>query len=332
MPKIVMAFDMRAPAFGTPAPALYATSLEMAQFADERGFDLLSVSEHHGSEDGYLPAPFVLGAAMAARTRSIRIMLGAVILPLHDPIKIAEQIAVLDLVSAGRLEVTFGAGYSPSEFEMFSVPLSERGRRLDEGLEIILHALAGERFKANGREIFVRPLPVQRPHPPMFIGGGVEASARRAARLGLGLAPMNLDIVKVYASECRKLGREPGSVFIKAPPMTVYVTEDPEKGWAEIAEHAIHVAKSYAGWGADQKNSSSPLAALVTPDAVRASKYFVAVTPDECVALADTLDASGTSLCIYPLLGGLEPSLAWKSLELFADKVLPRIKTRSARH
>ena len=120
-------FDMRAPAFGTPTAELYAAALDMAAYADEAGAASVNLMEHHASEDGYLPQPFVMGGGVAARTKRCRISLGAVILPLHDPVKIAEQIAVLDLMSNGRLQVIFGAGYVAEEFAAFGVSLKDRG-------------------------------------------------------------------------------------------------------------------------------------------------------------------------------------------------------------
>ena len=123
MTEFNLSLDMRAPDFGTSPARLYSEVLEMAQFADAHGLDYISINEHHGTRDGYLPAPMVLAAALAARTKRIRIQIAAVILPLHDPVKVAEQIAVLDLVSQGRLEIVFGAGYVPFEFNMFRVSL-----------------------------------------------------------------------------------------------------------------------------------------------------------------------------------------------------------------
>src|SRR5262249_44002464 len=161
---------------------------------DDIGADRIGLMEHHASDDGYLPAPFVLGGGIAARTSRCRITLGAVILPLHDPVKVAEQTAVLDLVSNARLQVVLAAGYVPSEFAAFKVSLRDRARLLDEGIDIILRALRGERFEADGRPVFVRPLPVQRPEDIIMVGGGVEASARRAARFGLGFSPIRRDL------------------------------------------------------------------------------------------------------------------------------------------
>src|ERR1700742_1000908 len=119
-------FDMRAPSFGAPADRLYAAALEMATFADEMGITRIGLMEHHGSEDGYLPSPFVMGGAIAARTKNCRLNLGAIILPLHDPVQVAEQIAVLDLLSGGRLQVIVAAGYVPSEFALFKASLHDR--------------------------------------------------------------------------------------------------------------------------------------------------------------------------------------------------------------
>ena len=322
----IVLFDMRAPEFGASINVLYPAALEMARYADEVGIDRILIAEHHGAEDSYIPAPFVLGAAMAAVTKNIRILLSAVILPLHDPVKIAEQIAVLDLISAGRLEIVFGAGYVPGEFERFGVPYNQRGRLLDEGLELMLRALRGERFEHNGREVFVRPLPYQRPHPVFFVGGGVEASARRAARLGLGLAPSTSSLWDVYDEECRKLDRAPGPKLGVAGPINVHVAEDPAAAWEEIEPHVLHVAETYRRWAAEGKATNSSYAGLVDRDAVRNSGKYRVVTPDECVTLAAEQAALHSSIVLQPLIGGLPPEIGWKSLELFAKSVLPTLR------
>ena len=109
MTQCYLRFDMRAPAFGAERQRLYNEALSMVAWADERGFRAVRLSEHHGVDDGYCPAPLTLAAAMAARSRRIRLSLAAVVLPLHEPLVIAEQVAVLDLISNGRVDLTFGA-------------------------------------------------------------------------------------------------------------------------------------------------------------------------------------------------------------------------------
>lgn len=326
MPAFNLSFDMRAPAFGTPGPRLYAAALEMAEYCDSRGIDYAVAMEHHGASDGYLPTPFLLGAALAARTRRMRIQLAAVILPLHDPVEVAEQIAVLDQISDGRLDVVIGAGYVPSEFQMFKKDPRRRGRALDEGIEIVQRALSGERFRADGREIFIRPLPVQKPHPRLYVGGGVAATARRAARFGLGLYPITPEILPLYREECARLGREPGPVCQNLG--WIHVSEDPDRTWSQVGPHVLHVAKTYAEW-TEGVASSSPFAGLDTIEAVRNSGLYRVVTPDQCLAMCAEADALGADFGLAPIIGGLDPAVGWENLELFFSKVLPRVPGRA---
>jgi alkanesulfonate monooxygenase SsuD/methylene tetrahydromethanopterin reductase-like flavin-dependent oxidoreductase (luciferase family) len=324
--QTTISFDMRAPAFGTPTRDLYAAALEMAAYADRIGVDRIGLMEHHGSDDGYLPQPFVMGGGVAAVTKRVSILLGAVILPLHDPVKIAEQIAVVDLMSGGRLNVIFGAGYVPFEFAMFGASMRDRGRLLDEGVEIILRALRGERFEANGRPVYVRPLPVQRPEDIVYVGGGVAASAKRAARFGVGFGPMRADIIPIYEEECRRLGREPGNYWRPCHrlPGIIMLSEDPDRTWALLEPHALHVVSEYAKWAAQEENSNSPFKGLTNFDALRKSGMFAVWTPDELVANADKVEDRGT-IGFQPLLGGFPPEEGWKSLELLKG-VIPRLR------
>lgn len=319
-------FDMRAPDFGTPTTELYSTALEMAAFADEIGVTRVNLMEHHASEDGYLPTPFVMGGGVAARTKRCRISLGAVILPFHDPVKIAEQIAVLDQMTRGRLQVIFGAGYVASEFAQFGVSLRDRGRLLDQGIEIILRALHGERFTVGGREVFVRPLPVQTPENILLVGGGVDASAIRAARFKLGFAPLRQDLFPLYDAECRRLGHEPGVKFGPSPPSNIHLCEDPERAWVQLLPHLKHVVSEYAKWAEAEPNSHSPFRGLLADDtALRNCGMFAVWTPEELVAKAPSIVGKYGTLSFMPLLGGLAPQIGWQSLELL-KKIMPRLR------
>lgn len=314
-------FDMRAPDFGAPAPELYAAALDMANFADRLGIDAIGLMEHHGADDGYLPSPFVMGGAIAACTRRARLSLGAVVLPLHDPVKLAEHIAVLDQLSGGRLEVTFGAGYVPSEFARFRVSLRDRARLMNEGIEIILRALCGERFEVAGREIFVRPLPIQKPADILLVGGSVEASAKRAARFDLGFAPVSAALFPPYEAACAEHGRAPRRCLGPAMPLAIHLAEDVEQGWREIRPHALHVVRGYAQWAEEEGNSNSPFNGVMNEEALRGSGMFAVWTPDQLVARAAAINEPAT-LGFMPILGGLAPALGWKSLRLLED-VMP---------
>ena len=319
-------FDMRAPVFGTPARELYAAALEMAAFADEIGVGKIGLMEHHSSEDGYLPAPFVMGGGVAARTKNCRLTLGAVILPLHDPVKIAEQIAVLDIMSGGRLEVIFGAGYVASEFAAFGVSLHDRGKLLDRGIETILRALHGERFEAAGRPVFVRPLPLQKPEEILLVGGGVEASAKRAARFGLGFSPLHNNLFDLYDAECRRHGHAPGRKYGPSGAGNIHLSRDPDATWARVMPHLKHVVGEYAKWADAEPNSNSPFRGLLANDeALRRSGIFNVWTPEEFLERAPKVIGQYGTLSFLPLLGGLDPKLGWESLALLKS-VMPELK------
>jgi alkanesulfonate monooxygenase SsuD/methylene tetrahydromethanopterin reductase-like flavin-dependent oxidoreductase (luciferase family) len=290
----------------------------MIDYADRHGFDHVLFAEHHCVEDGYVPVPALMAAAAAARTTRIALSLHAIILPLHDPVEVAEMIAVNDLISGGRVHVVLAAGYVDAEFRAFRKSLHDRATLMDHGLDIVVRALSGERFQDGDREVFVRPLPLSNP-PKVYVGGGVAASARRAARFGLGFAPLGDDLIPQYEEACRKLGRAPGPLL--RTPIGVHVTEDPEATWAEIGKYVLHYVRSYAEWSGDQATSSSPMHGLTSIEAVRASTMVNVVTPDECIELART-----HSITLTPLMGGMPPDTGWKFIELFADKVLPKIK------
>lgn len=330
--RINLMFDMRAPDWGTPRQELYHAAIEMAAFADDIGLDGISLMQHHGSEDGYLPQPFTLAAGMAAVTQKLRFMLGAVILPLHDPVELAEQIAVVDLMSNGRLNVIFGAGYVPSEFAMFNKSLKDRAKLMDQGIEIILRALDGERFEADGRPVFVRPLPLQDPRDIVMVGGGVPASARRAARFDVGFGPMSSELVDLYLEECAKHGREPRTYFRPVPnmPIAIHLCEDPDEGWKAIEKHAVHVITEYAKWAAQEGDgSNSPFKGLDDPAVLRQAGLFATWTPDQLVEAAARIPDRG-SIGLQPLLGGLSPDEGWKSLKLL-EKTLPRLREATGR-
>jgi alkanesulfonate monooxygenase SsuD/methylene tetrahydromethanopterin reductase-like flavin-dependent oxidoreductase (luciferase family) len=325
--SVNVSFDMRSPEWATPTNELYAAAVEMAAYADSVGVDRIGLMEHHGSDDGYLPQPFTLCAAMAAVTKRVRFILGAVVLPLHEPVSIAEQIAITDLLSNGRVNVIFGAGYVPFEFAMFRKSLKDRAKLMDSGIETILRALRGERFEIDGRPVFVRPLPVQAPEDIVMVGGGVEASARRAARFGVGFGPMKADLVPLYLSECERLGHRPREyrVPVAGMPIAIHLCEDPEAGWKAIEAHAVHVITEYAKWAEQEGDgSSSPFKGLDNPAVLKQAGLFAAWTPEQLLAKIPGLPDRG-SIGIQPLLGGLSPEEGWKSLKLLGQ-VMPDIR------
>jgi alkanesulfonate monooxygenase SsuD/methylene tetrahydromethanopterin reductase-like flavin-dependent oxidoreductase (luciferase family) len=321
----LMRFDMRAPDFGAPASALYAAALEMAAWGETRGCIQIVVSEHHGSPDGYLPSPLVLAAGIAGRTRSVPIQVGALIVPLHDPIRLAEEMAVLDLVSGGRVSYVTAVGYVREEFEMAGVPLRDRGRRMDACLEAMRRAWTGEPFEFEGRRVQVTPKPATPGGPALLMGGNSRAAARRAARFDMGMVAqgLNPDIADIYAEECARLGKAPG-LCINPPASIVtsaFVAEDPDRAWAELGPHLLHDARQYARWLQDAESVSKSTAKTVEELRAQRGAYQI-FTPEEAVA---HVRANGL-LLLQPLCGGLPPELAWRSLELIEARVLPALR------
>ncbi len=242
MAFLSMRHDFRAPAFAPESSQqIYAAALEQFAWADEHGFDSLVVSEHHGVDDGWMPAPLTIAAAVLARSSRARLMISASILPLHDPIRIAEQIAVLDNAFPGRMWIVFGAGYRAVEFEMAGLEHAARGRILEEQVQTVLDALSGEPFEWRGREVRVTPKPVTDPRRMLFVGGGVPAAARRAARLRLAMFPMNTDaeVRDAYYDEAAKIGFEGGFLLAPVGPTFVHVADDPDRAWAEIGKYVL---------------------------------------------------------------------------------------------
>jgi len=320
MTSWVLLHDLRAPDFGTPPATLYREALDMTAWADARGCPRVVLSEHHGSPDGYLPSPFVFGAAVAARTAQVRIMISALVLTLRDPVSAAEDAAVLDLVSGGRLELTLVPGYVPAENEMFGVPFAARGAVFEEKVAAFTAALEGGPVIYAGRRATVTPRPLQRPRPFVAMGG---AAPKRAARLADAFLPPTPDpaLADTYRAECRRLGKGDGILMWPDGPAAVFVTEDPERTWAEIGRHVLHEADAYAAWSAGIPGSN-PWVPSDGLEGLQRSGHYAVVTPAGCVDLARGLDPR-SALRVKPLVAGLDPETAWRSLELFVDRVAP---------
>lgn len=321
MAFIGIRFDLRVPSFARTTHAeQYAACLEQCAWADALGLDLVVLSEHHGVDDGYLPAPLTMAAAIAGRTQRIRLNVAAVLLPLHDPIRLAEQLAVLELASGGRISFVAGLGYRHEEFDMAGVDRKQRGKLLEEYVSVMRQAWTGEPFEWRGRTVRVMPKPTS---PPLIlVGGSTEPAARRAARLRAGFQPAIRDerLAEIYRDECRAVGFDGGFVALPGGPGFVHVSRDPERDWQRIGPHALYDAQTYASWQTPGQRSQVHVAAT-TIDEVRRSGVYAVLTPDECVELA----REHGRVILHPLMGGMSPELGWESLRLFESDVLPRL-------
>jgi alkanesulfonate monooxygenase SsuD/methylene tetrahydromethanopterin reductase-like flavin-dependent oxidoreductase (luciferase family) len=317
--RLNMAFDMRTPEFGAPPAALYQAALDQCEWADKLGFESLTFMEHHATTDGYLPSPIVMGAAAAGRTRNVLIELGLLVLTLHDPLRVAEDLAVLDLASNGRLRLVVGAGYRQEEFVQLGLDMKKRPFLMERGIDTLKKAWAGEPFEFEGRTVRILPRPAQRPRPEIVMGGSSKFAAERAARIADGFYGASA-LYDLYANACSQFGRPaPIDPRLKVSYFLLYVASDPADAWRRIAPHVLHVNNEYAQWQEGMESPAFVRASSV--DDLKGSWVCKVVTPQECVDMA----RHDGGLSVQPLFGGMPPDLAWDSLHLIQTEVLPKL-------
>ncbi len=321
----LLRFDMRAPAIGAPTADLYAAALEMASWVEDRGALMAVVCEHHTMDDGYLPSPLVLATAMAARTATLSIMTAAIVLPLYEPVRLAEDLVVLDIISGGRVSHVLAVGYRPEEYEHHGVDFHRRGRIADAHLDLLLQAKTGEPFEHDGRRIHVTPAPVTPGGPRLAWGGGSVPAAERAGRFGLDFFAQGGDasLAEVYADAARAHGHEPGSCMIPSTDLatTVFVAHDLDRAWEELGPHLLHDVVSYAAIN-ERNTHTASLSTARTVEELRAEdRSHRVISVEEAV---ETI-RSGVPLALQPLVGGLPPEVAWRYLRIVTDDVMPQV-------
>ena len=315
-------FDMRAPSWGAPRAALYGAVPEMCAWAEEHGGLAAVLTEHHGSEDGYLPSPFLLASAVAARTQRLALSL-TLILPFYDPIRPAEDMAILDLLAGGRASYILALGYRPEEYEIFGLDLGDRGRLADEKLSLLRRLLAGETVVHDGRRITVTPRPQTSGGPRLMWGGGSLAAARRAGRYGLGmLANGNVaGMREAYEASCRRHGHPPGAAFFpdRDTPSVTFVADDLDRAWSELGEYMLHDARGYAEWNPGNETSAGMSDVTTVAELRETSKSHVIIPISEAISRVRV----GKMLRLSPLCGGLPPEIAWPYLKRVSEVVMP---------
>jgi alkanesulfonate monooxygenase SsuD/methylene tetrahydromethanopterin reductase-like flavin-dependent oxidoreductase (luciferase family) len=320
-----MRFDMRSPSTGAPMPDLYGAALDMAEWADTRGCVSTIICEHHTSSDGYLPTPMVLASAIAARTTNLPIMIAAALLPLYDPIRLAEEMVVLDNLSKGRVSYVAAIGYRPAEYEMYGADFHRRGHIGEEKLKLLLKAKTGEPFEHDGRHVHVTPAPFTPGGPVVLWGGGSVAAARRAGRFGLGFlsqgGPAGLE--EVYREAAREAGHEPGMCLVPPvdQPTVVFVADDVDRAWEELGPYLMNDVRGYAEWNIGDTTTAN-ISFVQSAEELRAeNRSHRILTVEDAVELV----RSGMPLGLHPLVGGVPPDVAWPYLRTVVDEVMPAL-------
>ncbi len=328
-------YDFRNPAAWRRSYAdIYSEIFEQIVWADQHGYDNVWLSEHHLVEDGYAPGLMPIAAAIAAQTKTIRIGSAIMILPLHNPIRVAEDAATVDVISGGRFELGVAPGYKVEEFESFGIPKSERGRRTDEGIEIIRCLLDGERLTYKGHHYQVRqakiaPQPVQQPRLPIWAGGFTAASTRRAAQHADGFLAVggpSQELFASYVTALEDLGKPTDNLRLGGGFFWLIPAADPDKSWHEAAPHVLYQLNLYAEWF--EKSGMPLLPHIRDTEHLRELGILNIVDVDTCISMIRGL-ATAVPLTHYysfTLPPGLPASWIQPHLELFASKVIPAFR------
>ncbi|MET8578593.1 LLM class flavin-dependent oxidoreductase [Streptomyces sp. NPDC005012] len=317
--KIGLFFDLRnPPRWQRPWAQHYRETLDLIGDAERRGADAVWLTEHHLTDDGYLPQPLTFAAAVAARTSRVRIGTGVLLAALRHPRHTAEEAAIVDLVSGGRLELGIGAGFSPREYDAFGADLRRRYALTDDAAAEIRRLLAEE----------VSPPPVQRP-VPLWMGYQGPRGARRAGLLGTGLLSLDRRLLAPY-TEALAEGGHPASAARMGGLVDVVVADDPEEAFRRILPHYVHQVNSYRRIGAPGPQAPRDLTVgevasgavprggipglrVLTPgDAVRAVRAHTAGLPVEHVHFWTSVAAMPDDLVrrhVELLLGEVAPAL-----------------------
>jgi len=332
------------PANKRPWKEFWEDGLWLLCEAEAMGFHSVLVQEHFFQPDGYGPSIPVFLTQLAERTSRIRIGSYLHVLPLHHPAQLAQETAVLDHVSEGRLDVCVGLGHSLAEYEAFGVDRRGRGARMEEALEVLKLAWTQRPFDYPGRfydlrGIEVRPEPFQRPHPPLWVGATTAPAAERAGRHGAFLAAASVEpeVHAAYREGWAKAGLDPSDLRVSNCFSITTTREDPEQVWQRNRERYFYRWDFYRRIREElgdpnlRVGSADPAAPapadLPSPESYRDNELIG--DPDWVV---ETVAPLLTSLAVTELVvNGPASGLDWRgegyeSMKLFADEVMPRLQ------
>jgi len=320
--------------------------------AEDYGFDSVWPAEHHFSEYGYCASPAVSLAAVAARTKRIRLGTGVVVLPLNHPVRVAEDFAIIDLLSDGRVDLGVGRGYQPHEFQGYGVDQTQSRDMFHESIEIIQKAWTEERFSYDGRfyqlhDLSVRPKPLQKPHPPIWMASLSPETFQLCGRYGFNLlcAPVfGFDVnrgaaqIEEYREALRQHGRDPAQQEIGALTMT-YVADTSQQALDDFSQPVMWYYKTFSKYIAPPKGQAAvptyemytrarDFLEAATWEAVVQGGAVIAGSPDEVVdRIGRVSEICGIShyLC-WTRIGGLAHDKVLRSMELMASKVMPQLR------
>ncbi len=330
--RIGVCYDFRNPPdSGVSDRLLYQEIMEQVQWLDHIGADLVWFTEHHFVEDGYLPSWIPVAAAMAAVTEHVRFGTDICLLPFNHPVRLAEDLAVLDNLSGGRVELGVGMGYAPHEFRGFGMPASRRVSLMDEGIEVLQRCFSGERFSYHGKryhfdDVIITPGYVQPGGPPLWIASMSEAGAARAARYNTHFLPQGLKAraYDPWVAALTSSGRNPADYRVGII-RSILVTDDRDKDWPLIRAAEKYRMALYqkffeeSGQGFGERGEPVPQTWIVgnAEHCISELKRFI-----EVFGITDIV-----SMAVPP---GMRTEQMAASLERLFTQVVPRLKQELA--
>ena len=323
-------YDFRNPArWRVPFEQLYAQTLEQISWAEGIGFESVWLTEHHFCADGYAPSPLVIAAAIGARTQRMRIGTNLLQIPLHNPLRLAEDAATLSLLTGGRFDLGVAIGYRGLEFDVFDRKLAHRPSLLEEGVEIIKRAWRGDAINFAGKrftvgDIRVTPVPQ---HPPRILIGGMAAPAiERAARIGDGFLSTGGIGHDVYVDALQKAGKAASDGVICAGDWAI-VSDDPEREARLIGDHVLYQTNEYVGWGAFGPPDQVPL--FPSAEAALRDGLYVLSTPDEAVTRLTAMLKQYPQIVdvhFWAQFPGESVASGSRRIDCLAKQVLPKVR------
>ena len=327
------------PGCGLTMPQVYAETLEQIELAESLGLELCWFTEHHFLDDGYLPNFVPVAGAAAARTTTMRFSTDICLLPFRNPIRLAEDLAVLDNLSNGRMELGVGMGYAAHEFAAFGIPVSRRVSLTEEALAVLRLAWSGERFSFEGKryrfdDLRVTPDPVQDGGPPLWIAATSRAGAERAARFGTNLLPQGPApaVLDPWREAVTAAGSDPDQRRVGLI-RGVFVTDDPDQEWAPVGEAERYRRQVYVDLIRDSADHQAAVRRRSDDDRPLAGQplnplVWTVGDVDHCVSELTALmaDHGITDLVTWGGPPGLAPSVMNRSLQRMATEVLPQVR------
>jgi len=309
----------------------YKESLAEVTRAEALGFDSVWMEEHHSVANHYWPSPLTVLAGFATRTSRVTLGTDIAVGAFHHPVRLAEDVAMLDVMSGGRVTLGVAIGYKPDEFALYGVPLEKRGARFEEQVAVMKGLWTGERVSFKGAYYTVEgrlePAPVQKPHPPLWIGGWGDITLRRAATLADNWIPgPTADLTRLLQGKKQFLANRAAAGRAQAitewPLTRDVIIADTDQEARALAEAHIMVAyrREYAGgWRHPFIDAS-----IATDLDKLMEDRFIIGGPDQCIAkIRRFVEAYGmTHLICRTFFPGMPHAHIMRELELLAKEVM----------